>query len=71
MSSLTTRSRNEDRVLEIVSVPRHESDQDVAPEGKFAFVGVRAVGDDVALADRLSPGNNRLLVDAGARHSSA
>jgi hypothetical protein len=39
---------DEDRVLEVVAVPRHERDEHVAPERHLAVVGGRAVGDDVA-----------------------
>jgi hypothetical protein len=40
---------DEDGVLEVVAVPRHERDEHVAAEGQLAEFGVRAVGDDVAL----------------------
>ena len=44
----------QDRVLEVVAVPRHERDQHVAAERQFAEIGRGTVGDDVALLD-LSP----------------
>ena len=46
---------DEDGVLEVVAVPRHERDEHVAAEGELAFLGVRTVGDDVAFLDLLSP----------------
>ena len=57
---------NEDRVLEIVSIPRHESDQHVASQRQLAMFGVWAVGDDISLVDVLSLEDDRLLVDASA-----
>ena len=47
----TTRSRDQDRVLVVVAVPRHERDQHVLAERQLAHVGRRAVGDHVALGD--------------------
>ena len=41
---------DQDRVLEVVAVPRHERDQHVLAERQLAHVGRRAVGDHVALA---------------------
>ena len=43
---------DQDGVLEVVTVPRHERDEHVAAEREFALVGVRTVGDDLALLDR-------------------
>ena len=40
----------QDRVLEVVAVPRHERDEHVAAERQLAELGRRTVGDDVALA---------------------
>jgi hypothetical protein len=42
----------QDRVLEVVAVPRHERDQHVAAERELAEIGRGTVRDDVALADR-------------------
>ena len=44
----------QDRVLEVVAVPRHERDEHVAAEREIAEIGRGTVGDDVALAT-LSP----------------
>ena len=46
--------RDQDRVLEVVAIPRHEGDEHVAAQGQFAQIGRRTVGDDVAGLD-LSP----------------
>ena len=40
----------QDRVLEVVAVPRHERDEHVAAERELAEIGRGTVGDDVALA---------------------
>ena len=44
----------QDRVLEVVAVPRHERDEHVPPERQLAEIGRGTVGDDVARLD-LSP----------------
>ena len=55
----------QDRVLEVVSTPRHERDDHVLAECQLAAVGAGAVGDDVARLD-LVPGRTiGVLVDAG------
>ena len=36
----------DDRVLEVVALPRHERDEQVLAEGELAVIGRRAVGDD-------------------------
>ena len=41
MSSFTIFSRDHDRVLEVVTVPRHERDEHVAAEREFAVLGVQ------------------------------
>ena len=56
---------DQDRVLEVVAVPRHERDEHVAAERQFAEVGRRAVGDDVALRDLVADLHDRALGDAG------
>ena len=56
---------DDDRVLEVVAVPGHEGDQDVAAQGQLALVGRGAVGQDVALLDLLADLDDRLLVQAG------
>ena len=56
----------DDRVLEVVALPRHERDQQVLAERELAVVRRRAVGEDVALLDRVAVVHERLLVDARA-----
>ena len=43
---------NQDRIFEIVTVPRHERDQHVAAKRQFAKLGRWAVADDVAGTER-------------------
>ena len=57
---------DEDGVLEVITIPRHERDQHVAAEGKLAVLGVRAVRQHVTLLDHLALLDDGLLVDAGA-----
>ena len=42
----------DDGVLEVVALPRHERHEQVLAEGEFAEVGRRTVGDDLALGHR-------------------
>ena len=55
----------QDRVLEVVAVPRHERDEHVAAERELAEIGRGTVGDDVALLDLIAHLHQRTLVDAG------
>ena len=55
----------DDRVLEVVALPRHQGDEQVLAEGQLAVVGRRAVGEDRALVDLLPLDHPRPLVDAG------
>ena len=57
--------RDQDRVLVVVAVPRHERDQHVLAERQLAHVGRRAVGDHVALRDHVAHAHQRSLVDVG------
>ena len=56
----------DDGVLEVVAVPRHEGHHQVATERQFALVGGRAVGEHVAGLDLVALANQRLLVHARA-----
>ncbi len=56
---------DQDRVFEVVAVPRHERDEHVAAERQFAEFGRRAVGDDVAFAHDIADLHDRALGDAG------
>ena len=57
---------DQDRVLEVVAVPRHERDEHVAAERQLASSRRRTVGDDVALLHLVADLHERLLGDAGA-----
>src|ERR1700733_5960294 len=57
--------RDEDRVFEVVTAPRHEGDENVAAEAEFALLRARTVSDDLPLDDAVALTNDRLLVDAG------
>jgi hypothetical protein len=63
-SSCTRPLAEDDGVLEVVALPRHERDEQVLAERELAAVGRRAVGEDVALLDRVAFEHERLLVDA-------
>src|SRR5580765_654456 len=56
---------HEDRVFEVVPAPRHERDEDVAPERELPELGAGAVAENLALVDLLSHAHDGLLVDAG------
>ena len=56
---------NQDRILVIVSVPRHEGDNHVLAERKLAEFGRGTVGNHFALGDAVSDLHQRALVDAG------
>ena len=58
---------DEDRVLEVVTIPRHEGHKNVATECELAFFGVGTVGNDIAFLDGLTFFNDRLLVNTCAR----
>ena len=55
-----------DRVLEVVTLPGHERDEQVLAERELAVHRGRTVGEHVALAHLLAGRDDRLLVDAGA-----
>ena len=56
---------DEDGVLEVVAVPRHERDEHVLAERELAQLGRRTVGDDVALRTCVAHLHQRTLGDAG------
>jgi len=56
----------QDRVFEVVAIPRHERDEHVAAQGQLAILRRRAVGDDVAPLHLVADPHERLLGDAGA-----
>src|SRR6185312_14093781 len=56
---------DQDRVLEVVTAPRHERHQHVAAEAELALLGAGSVGDDLAFQHAVALADDRLLVDAG------
>src|SRR3546814_3112463 len=56
---------DQDGVLEVVALPRHEGDQHVAAERQLAQAGRGAVGDDLAGRHLVAHLHQRALVDAG------
>ena len=58
--------RDHDGIFEVVTVPRHERDEHITPEGEFAVIGIRTVGYDLSLFHMLAFMDNRLLIDARA-----
>ncbi len=57
---------DDDGVLEVVTLPRHERHQQVPAQGQFAGFGRGAVGEHLAGLDLVTLPDQRLLVDAGA-----
>ena len=55
----------DDGILEVVPVPRHERDEHVRAERELAELGAGAVGEDVAGLDLLAELDDRALVDGG------
>ncbi len=58
--------RKQDRVLEVVALPRHEGHEHIAPERHLAVVDCRAVGQDVPGVDVLARAHERAVVKASA-----
>src|SRR5215207_6995409 len=58
--------RQDDRVLVVVALPRHEGDEQVLAQRHLTLVGARTVGDDLADLDPLPLLDHRGLVDRGA-----
>ena len=56
---------DQNRVFEVVAVPRHECDQHVLTQGQFAEVGRCAVSNHVQLGDFVATLDDRALVDIG------
>jgi hypothetical protein len=55
----------QDRVLEVVAVPRHERDQHVPAQRQVTLSVDGTVGDDVAGLQHVTDLHQRTLVDAG------
>mmetsp|Transcript_2825 Transcript_2825/g.3730 ORF Transcript_2825/g.3730 Transcript_2825/m.3730 type:complete len:450 (-) Transcript_2825:1173-2522(-) len=56
---------DQDGVFVVVTVPRHERDDDVLTQSQFTHIGGRTIGNHFALADLLTYFHQRTLVDAG------
>ncbi len=56
---------DDDRVLEVITPPGHEGGDDVPAEGQLAQVGAGAVGQDLALDDRVALADDGPLGEAG------
>src|SRR4029079_9839298 len=56
----------DDRVLVVVSFPRHDRHEQVLAESHLTVLGAWAVGDDLARLDTLPGVHDRTLVGAGA-----
>ena len=54
----------QDRVFEVVTIPGHEADEDIASEGELTLVGGGAVGDDFAQLDLVTAADQRTLIEA-------
>src|SRR5271156_5768421 len=54
---------NQNRVLEVVTAPGHEGHQHVTPEGQFALLRARTIGDHLPLDHPVALANNWLLID--------
>ena len=55
---------NENRILEVVTFPGHESDQNILTKSQFTPVGRRTVGDNLTTLDHIANLDDRLLVKA-------
>src|SRR6185503_7088783 len=58
--------RDDDRVLEVEALPRHERHEQVGAERELAAVGRGPVGDDLAALHLVAEDDRRLLVDQRA-----
>ena len=56
---------DQDRIFEVIAIPRHEGAEHIAPQRQFAKFGRRTIGDDVANLYRITNLHQRALVDAG------
>src|SRR6266566_2419078 len=58
--------REQDRVLEVVALPRHEGDEHVAAQRHLAVVDRGSIREDVALLDVLTRLHDRTVIEARA-----
>ena len=56
----------QNRVLEVVPMPRHERDDHVPPQGQFTIVCTRTVGNHGSFRNTLPNMDDRLLIHAGS-----
>ena len=56
---------DEDRVFEVVTVPRHERDHHVLPQSQLTHIGGSTVGDNVAARNYIAHFHDRALIDVG------
>ena len=56
---------NQDGVLEVITVPRHESDHQVLPQRQFSQVRRRAVSQHISPGYHVAGLDQGLLVDTG------
>src|SRR5690606_23873233 len=56
---------NQNRILEVVAVPRHEGDQHVLAERELPQIGRRTIGQHVATGDEIATLHDGTLVDVG------
>ena len=55
-----------DRVLVVMTLPRHERDQQITTESHLGVIGAGAVSERRPLLDPLASGDERALIDARA-----
>ena len=55
-----------DGIFEVISIPRHERDEHIAPQCELALIGVWTISDDLTAFHMLTFVHNRLLVHARA-----
>ena len=58
--------RDNNRILKVITIPRHERYEHVPTESKLTRLCVWSIRENVTLLDLVTDFNNRLLVDAGS-----
>ena len=58
---------NENSILKVITIPRHEADEDITTECHFTLLSGGTIGDDLARLDFLTPVDDGLLIETGAR----
>ena len=56
---------NQDRVLKVVAVPRHEGNEHILPQRQFPQIRGRAIRQHIATRDNIARLDQRFLVDTG------